>query len=493
MSRQPPLPRKPSLLPDPGSGRSPPGAPRFGRASGVPQRPPWLVDGERLFDDGVRCAREGRLEQAVALFDELLRLKPDHADALNDRGNALDLLRRRREALESYERALRVRPDHEHAMNGRANMLQAFGRLDEALAAYDAVLAIDPRYVHAWNGRGNTLMALNRHREAIDAYLAAQAIRPDHPDANFNEGLARLSLGDYGIGWRKHERRWQLPYWRPRLRGFARPAWLGDTDPRGRTLLLHAEQGFGDTLQFCRYVPLVAALGARVILEVQPALRGLLAQLPGVDRLLARGDPLPAFDAHCPLLSLPLALGTTLETIPAPSPVLRPAPAAAAQWAQRLGPRTRLRVGVAWQGNTGHDNDRNRSIPFERFAALCDPAIEVVSLQQQVLERDRDALARSGVPHFGDALRDFSDTAALVSQTDLVVAVDTSVAHLAAAMGRPTWVLLPWVADWRWLVDRTDSPWYPTVRLFRQSRPDDWASVLDEVRAALAALAAGAA
>ena len=478
-----------------------PAAPHpFGTAAATEAPPPWVVDADALYREATAHAGAGRLQQAVDAFDRLLRLKPEHADALNDRGNALDLLRRRAEALDSYERALRIRPDHIHALNGRANMLQAFGRLDEALDGYAAAIAIDARYVHAWNGRGNTLLALGRHRDALADYLHAQQLRPDLPDPQFNEALVRLTLGEFEAGWRKHEWRWSLPFWRPRLRGFTQPAWLGESDPRGRVLLLHAEQGFGDTLQFCRYVPLVAATGARVVLEVQPALRTLLGQLPGVETLVARGDALPPFDAHCPLLSLPLAMGTRVFSIPPPLPRLQADPERAAAWAARLGPRRGLRVGVAWQGNTGHDNDRNRSIPLARFTALLAPAcadappVEFVSLHPQVPPRDRDLLpALPALRDVGDGLNDFADTAALVAHLDLVIAVDTSVAHLAAAMGRPTWILLPHPADWRWMLDRDDSPWYPAVRLFRQTHADDWDAVLARVRATLAPLASATA
>ena len=471
----------------------------FGSISDAQAPPAWVVDTDALFRDATAHARAGRLQEAVDGFDRLLRLQPEHADALNDRGNALDLLRRRADALDSYERALRIRPDHIHALNGRANMLQAFGRLDDALAGYAAAIELDARYVHAWNGRGNTLLALGRHREALADYVHAQQLRPDLPDPHFNEALVRLTLGEFESGWRKHEWRWSLPFWRPRLRGFTQPAWLGESDPRDRVLLLHAEQGFGDTLQFCRYVPLVAATGARVVLEVQPALRTLLAQLPGVGTLVARGDTLPAFDLHCPLLSLPLAMGTRVFTIPPPLPRLQADPERTAAWDARLGPRRGLRVGVAWQGNTGHDNDRNRSIPLERFAALLSPLagasdapVEFISLHPQVPPRDRPMLpALPALRDVGDGLNDFADTAALVAHLDLVIAVDTSVAHLAAAMGRPTWILLPHPADWRWMLDRDDSPWYPGVRLFRQAHAGDWDAVLAHVRAALAEVAAG--
>ena len=490
MKNPPPfVPQPLASLSERAPARGMPEAHRFGAAA-TASLPPWVVDGEALFREATRHAAEGRLEEAVACFERLVRLKPDHADALNDLGNALDALRRRREALARYEQALQVRPGHLHARNGRANMLQAFGRLDEALAGYDSALALDGDYVHAWNGRGNTLMALNRHREALQAYLRAQSIQPEHPDANFNEGLARLSMGDFELGWIKHERRWDLPFWRNRRRGFAQPLWRGQTEPTGRTVLLHAEQGFGDTLQFCRDVPRVAARGLRVVFEVQPALRGLLEQLPGVAALVTRGDPLPDFDVHCPLLSLPMAMATRLDSIPPMQPCLAADPHKVAQWAQRLGERRRARIGLAWQGNVSHDNDLNRSIGLARLAPLLDADADFVSLQQQVPARDREPMAAlANLRDLGGELRDFSDTAALVANLDGVIAVDTAVAHLAAAMGKACWVLLPWVADWRWMLEREDTPWYPSMRLFRQAAAGDWTPVIGRVRAALGASA----
>jgi hypothetical protein len=255
-------------------------------------------------------------------------------------------------------------------------------------------------------------------------------------------------------------------------------------------VLLHAEQGFGDTLQFCRYVPRVAARGLRVVFEVQPALRGLLEQLPGVAAFVTRGDPLPDFDVHCPLLSLPMAMATRLDSIPPMQPWLAADPHKVAQWAQRLGERRRQRIGLAWQGNTSHDNDLNRSIGLARLAPLLAADADFVSLQQQVPARDREPMAAlPNLRDLGGELRDFTDTAALVENLDGVISVDTSVAHLAAAMGKACWVLLPWVADWRWMLEREDSPWYPSMRLFRQPAAGDWTEVIGRVRTALGASA----
>ena len=249
-------------------------------------------------------------------------------------------------------------------------------------------------------------------------------------------------------------------------------------------MLLHNEQGLGDALQFCRYVPLLRDRGAEIILEIESPLQELLSRLPGISRCIAKGDPLPAFDFHCPLTSLPLAFSTTLDTVPAEVPYL-PQPSEGA--GPQLGPSERPRIGLVWSGNPNHTNDRNRSLPFRELLPLFDGvAAEFVSLQKNLHPEDEELMRqRSDVLDLGPALRDFCATAAVVEQLDLIISVDTSVAHLAGGLGRPLWILLPYIPDWRWLLDRDDSPWYPSARLFRQTATRDWAEVVERVRAAL--------
>jgi hypothetical protein len=298
-----------------------------------------------------------------------------------------------------------------------------------------------------------------------------------------------LRLGDFATGWREYEWRWEEKPWKGAKPRFARPEWLGAEPLAGKTLLLYNEQGLGDTLQFCRYAKRAAESGANVVLVVQPQLRSLLAGLEGTTRVLERRSELPAFDCHCPLPSAPLAFKTGLDTIPADIPYIRSDPALVGAWRERLGAKTRPRVGVAWSGNPGHLNDRNRSVALAQMLPLASEEGEWVSLQKDTRAADARVLAsRSDIRHFGEALGDFADTAALVEHMDVVVTVDTSVAHLAGAMGKPTWILLPFNPDWRWLLDREDSPWYPTARLFRQPAIGDWASVIARVRDELARL-----
>jgi hypothetical protein len=391
--------------------------------------------------------------------------------------------------LESYRRALALKPGLAGAWNNCALALRDLDRLAEALASCERALAIDPGLADAHSNRGNLLRGLGRPDEALTSFRRALALRPDLPAAHYSHGQCLLLLGDLDSGWQECEWRWKDEQHANKAREFPQPLWLGGDALRGRTILLHAEQGLGDTLQFCRYASRVAALGAKVLLEVQPPLLSLLANLPDIAQLLPRGAALPDFDSHCPLLSLPLAFGTTLDTIPADMPYLRSDPSRVSAWRERLGAPARTRIGLAWSGSPAHGNDRNRSIPLAQMLALLDTGAEFVSLQNEVRPADADVLtSRPDLRHFESALADFADTAALVETMDLIVTVDTSVAHLAGAMGKPVWVLLPFDPDWRWLLARTDSPWYPSATLFRQPRPGDWGSVLASLARRLQAL-----
>lgn len=291
-----------------------------------------------------------------------------------------------------------------------------------------------------------------------------------------------MTLGDYRRGFQKYEARW-LRTGMPRRRSFGKALWLGEYPLARKTVLVHAEQGLGDTIQFARYAPQLARSGAKVVLEVQPELTALLSRLEGVASVVGRGAALPPYDVHCPAGSLPLALRTEMSSIPANVPYLAASEGRIAKWREKLGHLPSPRIAVAWSGRVDHANDRNRSIPFERFAPLlaAGPG-SFVSIQRELRDGDAAALARlPNVTHVGDALADFDDTAAVMALADLVISVDTAVVHLAGAMGRPVWVLLPFQPDWRWLLDREDSPWYPTARLFRQPKPGDWASVIAKV------------
>jgi tetratricopeptide (TPR) repeat protein len=427
-----------------------------------------------------------RYEEALANYDHALILRSDYAEALSNRAAGLHELKRFDEALASYDRALALRPDYAEALSNRGNTLRELKRYDEALASYDRALTLQPDYAEALSNRAATLNELKRFDEALANYDRAVTLRPDHADVHHNEALCRLLMGNFDQGWEQYEWRWQTEQLRDAKRNFAQPLWTGREDIAGKTILLHAEQGFGDTIQFSRYLPLVVERAAQVILEVQRPLHELLSTLSGSLQIISRDDPLPDFDIHCPLLSLPLAFGTRLETIPSATSYLHASPEVVAHWNSRLGDRCRPRIGLAWSGRQAHTNDHNRSIRFSALLPLLDFKATYVSLQQDVRPGDASVLQnRSELLHFGDDLKTFADTAALMSNLDLIISVDTSVAHLAGALAKPVWVLLPYIPDWRWLLDREDSPWYPTARLFRQDERREWNSVIARVQAQL--------
>jgi tetratricopeptide (TPR) repeat protein len=435
-----------------------------------------------------------RYDEALEAGDRALALAPEFADALCYRGNALHGLQRFDEALASFDRALVLWPAYADAHCNRGATLHALKRYDEALAASDRSIALQPDHAQAHCNRGVTLQDLMRCDEALESYDRALALRPDFAGAHNNAALCRLLVGDYERGWREHEWRWQTDHLADESRGFPQPLWLGSGELAGKTILLHAEQGFGDTLQFCRYVPLVAAHGARVILEVQRPLRELMRSLEGAVQVISRGEPPPAFDLHCPLLSLPLALRTRLDTIPARTPYLAAPEAKACAWRDRFAGHEKRRIGLVWAGNPRKELpgcnriDAQRSMEFAQLAPLLEvPGCDFYSLQKGGVAATqlRDSASRGRVVDWTDELQDFSDTAALVENLDLVIAVDTAVAHLAGALNKPFWLLNRHNTCWRWLRDRADSPWYPTARLFRQDAGRQWDAVVARVCAAL--------
>ncbi len=424
----------------------------------------------------------GRQEEALAQFERVLAVNDRHINALNNRAETLARLKRDEEALAAYRRVLEVQPDHLGALNECGGLNMRLGRPEAALASYERALGIAPA-VELHVNKGTALRALNRDDEALASFAAALALRPDCAEARWNASLVRLRRGDFAAGWRDYEWRWRKADWTGRERNFSVPVWRGEGAIAGKTVLLHAEQGFGDTIQFVRYAPLVAARGATVVLECQPQLKSLLEGLDGVARVIAAGEMLPPFDLHCPLLSLPLAFGTEFATIPSGVPYIRPHAEPVAKWRDRSPSNGRPRVGLCWAGSGAHLNDSNRSIPFDRFGKILTVAgADFVSLQKQVTAAESALLSAHNVAQPAAQFEDFADTAAVIATLDLVISVDTSVAHLAGAMGKPVALLLPFSPDFRWLLDRVDSPWYPTARLFRQPALGAWDVVLARVR-----------
>jgi len=440
-------------------------------------------------EQGLALHRGGDLQGASRVYQALLRIQPDNADALHLLGVATEALGDPVGGIGLMEKALSLNPALPAIHLNRANALKRLGRLEEALIGYENALQLKADYPIALTNRGTVMEAMGRFDEALSAYDQALKIDPNYAEASWNKAALCLLLGDFAQGWPLFESRWRVQAHGLRARQCAQPLWLGDQPIRGRTLLIHAEQGLGDTLQFCRLALDALAQGAKVLLEVPAPLVALLGSLHPDIRVVAQGQPLPAFDLHCPIASLPLAFKLRLDSIPAPAAYLR-APAERRQrWEEQLPSRVRPRVGLVWSGNAAHFNDQNRSIPLSTLLAALPPGCDYFSLQREVRPPDEATLREHpNVRHWGDKLADFADTAALCEHMDVVVSVDTSVAHLAAALGKPTWILLPRLPDWRWLLDRGDSPWYPSVRLFRQPQPGQWQPALSRIALKLAAL-----
>ncbi|MFM0335962.1 tetratricopeptide repeat protein [Paraburkholderia fungorum] len=475
-----------------------------------------------------------RFGEALASADRALALQPKFPDALNNRGNAQTGLDAPLEALASFDRAIALSPDFAQAWNNRACVLRDLGRPADALASCDHALALQPNYPDAWSNRGNALSDLNQPQEAERSYRRALELAPRFADAwnnlgltqidlnehaqallsyehalavnsaaaetHWNESLCLLQMARFEAGWQKYEWRWERKRIKASKRVFAQPLWLGDFSIDGKTILLHAEQGLGDTLQFCRYAALVSKLGARVVLEVPSELMRLMATLDGVDQLIEAGEALPPFDCHCPLLSLPLAFRTDLASIPSGTPYLFADAAAAQQWRDRIDVPAdgRLKVGLVWAGgNRPHvaelrKNDARRSITFERLAPILEvPNVRFFSLQKgPAAQQLAHGASTQNIVDYSEELGDFADTAALVANLDLVISVDTSTAHLAGALDKPVWILNRFDTCWRWMLERTDTPWYPRATLFRQPALGDWDSVILAARDALATLSA---
>ena len=425
----------------------------------------------------------GRYEEAISRFERSFEIDPTQAGAIHFKGICQLRLKRFEDAHQTCLRALALAPANHEIANNVGLALLRLGRSEEALGFFDRVIALNPRFALAHNHRAAALMALHRFDEALAGFDQALAIDPELADAHWNGALLRLLLGDFERGWAERQ-------WGRRCAGlgfvdrqFAQPLWRGEADIAGKTILLHSDEGLGDTIQFARYAKLVAQLGARVILEVQDAVHSLLSDLEGVALCLPKtGVTLPDFDLQCPTSDLPLVFATRLDTIPSATSYLSPQAARLREWQARLGGHDRLRVGLVWSGNPAHNNDGNRSMPLSAMAALLDVDACFISLQKDPRPADQAFLNEK--PEIVDLtvhLTDFAETAALIACLDLVITVDTSVAHLAGALGCPTWILLPYTPDFRWLLDRDDSPWYPSVRLFRQSAACDYAEVLVRV------------
>lgn len=444
-----------------------------------------------LLGAGQIALQMGEPARAVDWLTRLLKLAPRHLDAYNGRGMAQLALREPALALRNFDKIVDLAPQAAQGHANRGVALLALHQPEQALAAFDHALTLQAHDASLHGNRGNALSRLHRWDEALGAFDTALALQPAQHLARWNIGMTLLRLGRWDEGWRHSEARldlFQAQGWRPPTTA---PRWDGQAPVAGQRVLVFSEQGLGDTLQFSRFVPLLQARGAEVIFSVQAPLAGLMSRhLPGVE-VVARDAALPTHALHIPLMSLPLALSCDEAQLPPPLP-LQPDPQRVAAWQERLGPSSQARVGVVWSGNPQQSDDIYRSLPLQALTPWLAEGVEWVSLQAEVQPRDLPDLPGSGLRHFGEQLQSFEDTAALCAHMDAVVSVCTSVAHLAGTLGRPLCLLAAHTADWRWLLSRQDSPWYPSATILRQARPGDWDSALAQLAPRMSALAASA-
>lgn len=442
---------------------------------------------------GNALKQQGKLDEAIASFRRAVKLKPRYAEPHNNLGNVHLDRGELDKALASYQRAIELRPDYAKPHYNIGVVYQLEGKSQEAAAAFRRAIELRIDLTEAHNNLGNALVDLGKLDEALTAFDRAIELQPEFAEAHVSRSVVLLLRQNWQLGWADYEYRRRVPQF---ARTFDQPAWQGES-LAGKTILLYAEQGLGDTIQFVRYAPLVRRRGARVVLECQRALLPLIETAAGIDQLVPAGDELPKFNVQAALLSLPGIFATTAVNIPAPVPYLHADPARVESWKVKLSERFQppassrqpLSVGIAWQGSSKYRRDRYRSIPLKEFAPLSDLAgVQLVSLQkgpgvEQLAEVNFPVLdLGNDLDQAGGA---FLDTAAVMKCLDLVITSDTALAHLAGALGVPVWLALPLVPDWRWLLERSDSPWYPTMRLFRQERLDDWPGVFQAIRTAL--------
>jgi tetratricopeptide (TPR) repeat protein len=459
----------------------------FGRALQIDPRR-W----DAAYKNGMLLRQLGLLEEALVCFDTCERLQPGQAATLHLRALVLDALGRFEESLRDNRRASELDPGNPYVCNCLGHNLMHLGRDDEALPWFDRALQVQPAFVEVLNNKAFSLVRLHRFDEAFDVYARAKAVDPNNATTDWNLALLQMLTGNFRDGWAGREARWRIPSVAHDYPTSWGPMWLGEQSVAGKTVVVRQDEGLGDAIQFARYVPMLASRGARVILIVDQALCSLLSRLEGVSQCLPRSPStvVPPFDFHIAIGSLPLAFRTLLNSVPAEAAYLPPPDADRVQASEnRLGPHQRLRVGLVWAGHPKNTNDHNRSMPLQMMSPLLDADAMFVSLQKNPRPRDQESLRdRPDIVDFTADLTDFAETAALASCLDLVITVDTSVAHLAAALGRPTWILLPRNPDFRWLLGRDDSPWYPSVRLFRQTTAGDFAGVISRVAAELSVL-----
>ena len=450
-------------------------------------RPPFNPD--QVYQQALTFHHAGKLNEAEKLYHQLLSYFPNEVGVLSPLGTLLLQLEKHNEGVAVLKQSLKIHPQQPDVFYNLGVELQKHTKLEEALDVYNQALKLNPNDINTLLNSGNTLKDLKRFDEAIVQYDQAVKLEPKLAAAYWNKSLIKILKGEYEEGWRLYEWGWQAGE-RKSTHQFGQPTWLGEQSLNGKTIPIFQEQGLGDFIQFCRYIPLLETMGANVLVDAPIALRSILSTLNANVGFIEEGYDQVSVDMICPVMSLPFAFKTTLESIPSQAPYLFANQNKKIEWKKRLGNKIKPRIGIVWSGSMTNKIDLNplsrRNIPLDQLKPIFELPLEFHALQKEFRPEDLVALEKiNNLQVHEQNLNDFSDTAALIEEMDLVISVCTSVAHLSGAMDHPTWVLLPYSPDYRWMLDRSDSPWYPSIRLFRQAEIKDWSQIIDQVTKSL--------
>ena len=431
---------------------------------------------------GILYGQINKKDKAIKLLELALQIKPDDAATLNNYGVILTEVNRTNDSYEVLDKATNIKPDYAEAYSNKGNTLKLLEKYDDAVKAYSKAIQLKPNYAEAYNNRGVIYKELSQMNLALKDLKKAISLKPDYPEANSTMGVTLLLTGNFSKGWEQYEWRWKDLSDPSVIRSFKQPLWDGKKSLKGKSILLYSEQGLGDTIQFSRYILLIKALGAKVILETHMELLNIVGSIDSNITVILMGQTLPHFDFQCPLLSLPLKFGTGLKNIPSPNRYIWADKRIVPKWKKKIGSQKKPLIGLAWEGNPLHKNDYNRSILLAELIPHLPKKYEYIGLQKDIRESNLKTLKRSSmIDNLIDNNVSMDDTAAIIENLDIVISVDTSVAHLSASMGKPTWILSPFVPDWRWLLNRNDSPWYKSVKLFRQEKRGNWELVFKDL------------
>ena len=431
---------------------------------------------------GILYGQINKKDKAIKLLELALQIKPDDAATLNNYGVILTEVNRTNDSYEALDKATNIKPDYAEAYSNKGNALKLLEKYDDAVKAYSKAIQLKPNYAEAYNNRGVIYKELSQMNLALKDLKKAISLKPDYPEANSTMGVTLLLTGNFSKGWEQYEWRWKDLSDPSVIRSFKQPLWDGKKSLKDKSILLYSEQGLGDTIQFSRYILLIKALGAKVILETHKELLNIVGSIDSNITVILMGQTLPHFDFQCPLLSLPLKFGTGLKNIPSPNRYIWADKRIVPKWKKKIGSQKKPLIGLAWEGNPLHKNDYNRSILLAELIPHLPKKYEYIGLQKDIRESNLKTLKRSSmIDNLIDNNVSMDDTAAIIENLDIVISVDTSVAHLSASMGKPTWILLPFVPDWRWLLNRNDSPWYKSVKLFRQEKRGNWELVFKDL------------